>query len=317
MSSVASLLAIFVLAVVSATYLAVGIAGLKPFSDPIRADIVLPDSANLAVHSPVLLFGVKMGEVESIDTTRDGVRVRFALDEGSRIPMSSTVIVESLSALSEAYIEFRADSLAGPYIHQGQTIRGSSVRTAKSIPEVAATMTSLLRQFDPKTFSSLVTTFSKALTGTDAVIPQLAHASDLLAATLIAREPQLRALMVSAQKPGAEVGEAGRQLEAAGPEFVRFGVEVQKVVQGLADLLHARQPLSVYREGNGLVPFLNKVSGFIDTIGPDLQTLYPVLGPLIQAAGDAVAPLDISALITQALNSVSPDGKIRLTIAVK
>lgn len=315
--SIVSLLSIALLAVVGSSYLTFGVAKLRPFDDRAKASLILGDAANLVPRSPVLLFGVKMGEVRAVETMREGVRVRFQLDEGVRIPVNSTATIESLSTLSEAYIDFQADSLAGPYITAGQTVSGTRVRSAQSVPEVARSVTTLLRQLDPKAFSSLVGTFSEALSGTETLVPQLSKAADLLAATLMARQPQLRELMINAQAPGAGIGRAGEQLAAAGPEWDRFGVEVTKVVSSIGDLLHARQPLSVYREGNGLVPYLGKLERFVDKIGPDMQKLYPVLGPLIRMAGEAVEPLDISALISQALKSVSPDGRVRLTISVK
>ncbi|MGX1777432.1 MlaD family protein [Nocardia brasiliensis] len=309
-----SLASIALVAVVGSVYLVFGVADVDPFENRISATMVIPDAANLVPRSPILLSGIKAGQVTSVRNTADGVEIRFSLDQGRHLPADSTVVIESLSALGEPYVDFRSSTGAPPYVVDGQRIRAQVVHTPRSIPDVARTVTSLLRQLDPQALAGLVATFSQALTGTDVVIPNLTRAADLLAATLLARIPNLRELLTNLQVPGPDVARAGADMADGGPQFDQFGVKVQGVVDSLQQLLNARPVPEAYATGTGLLPFLSKVNDYLERIGPDAQRLYPVLGPLLDHAGGSVHGLDLSALIAQAVNSVSPDGVVRLQL---
>lgn len=316
-ASVASLAAITLVALLGSIYLVFGVAKVDWFEHRIGATMVIPDAANLVPRSPILLSGVRVGQVTAVQNTADGVEVRFSIDPGRHIPADSTVVIETLSALGEPYVDFRSTSGKPPYLVDGQRIRTQMVRTPRSIPEVARTVTALLQQLDPQALAGLVETFSQALTGTDAVIPDLTHAANLLASTLIARVPKIRELLTNAQVPGPDIAQAGAEMADGGPQLDRFGVKVQQVVDSLQQLLNARPVPDAYTTGNGLLPFLSTVNDYINRIGPDAQRLYPVLGPLIDHAGGSLQGVDLSALIAQALDSVGGDGVVRLQITGK
>ncbi|MDJ0392674.1 MlaD family protein [Rhodococcus sp. G-MC3] len=308
--------AIFVLAVVSAAYLLFGIARVDWFADHYNVTMVIPDSANLVPGSPILLSGIRTGQVTSVQNVVGGVRVQFQIDSATMIPADSPVVIETLSALSEPYIDFQPKSGAGPYIHDGQLIQTQFVRNPKSLPEVATNVIDILQQIDPNATSSIIDTFSASMAGTAPVLPQLTHASDLLAATILSREPKIRALLTNAQVPGPDVAKAGAQMAAAGPIWDQFGVKVADVISAVQRLLNARPVPAAYTEGNGLAQFIPRLSDYIARVGPDLQQLYPIMGPLLTRAGNSLVGVDLSDLIGQAVNMVSPDGEIRLEINV-
>ncbi|MFE9577049.1 MlaD family protein [Nocardia sp. NPDC006044] len=313
-ASVLSLASIALVAVVGSVYLVFGVAKVDWFEHRISATMIIPDAANLVPRSPILLSGVEVGQVTSVHNTVDGVEIRFSIESDRRLPADSTVVIETLSALGEPYVDFRPSTGKPPYVVDGQRIRTQVVRTPRSIPDVARTVTSLMQQLDPQALAGLVATFSQALTGTDVVIPDLTRAADLLASTLIARLPNVRELLTNLQVPGPDVAQAGADMAAGGPQLDQFGIKVQGVVDSLQQLLNARQVPDAYSTGTGLLPFLSKVDDYLNRIGPGAQRLYPVLGPLIEHAGGSVRGLDLSALIAQAVNSVSPDGVVRLQI---
>ncbi|NMN95524.1 MlaD family protein [Antrihabitans stalactiti] len=317
LSSILSLGSILAVAVVAVAYLLFGVARVDWSERPTSAIMLIPDSANLVPRSPILLSGIRVGQVTKVTNTVDGVEVRFDIDEGRRIPVDSTVVIEALSALSEPYVEFRPNTGDGPYIGDGQLVNSHSVATPRSMPEVARTVTTLLQQLDPTAIASIIDTFGTALEGTDAVLPQLTHASDLLAATLLSRAPQIRALLDNAQVPGPDVAIAGADMAESGPVFAEFGDKVKEVVDSIQVLLDARPVPEAYTTGTGLIPFLHDVDAYLERVGPDLVALYPIIGPLLTKAGNVTQGIDLSALISQALASVSPTGAMQLEINVK
>ncbi|WP_280408516.1 MlaD family protein, partial [Nocardia brasiliensis] len=235
-ASVLSLASIALVAVVGSVYLVFGVADVDPFENRISATMVIPDAANLVPRSPILLSGIKAGQVTSVRNTADGVEVRFSLDPGRHLPTDSTVVIESLSALGEPYADFRSSTGAPPYVVDGQRIRAQAVRTPRSIPDVARTVTSLLRQLDPQALAGLVATFSQGLAGTDVVIPDLTRAADLLASTLLARNPNLRELLTNLQVPRPPRARAGGPIAPGGAPIENLRRNVEGEVESRTQL---------------------------------------------------------------------------------
>lgn len=316
LTSVLSLASILLVAIAASAYLLFGIARVDWFEKPTTARMLIPNSATLVPRSPVLLSGIRVGEVTSVSNTAEGVEVRFDIDEGRRIPADSTVLIEALSALSEPYIEFRPHTTDGPYIQDGQLVHSLTIATPRSMPEVARSVTALLRQLDPNAVASIIETFTQALDGTESVVPQLTHASDLLAETLLQRAPKIRAILENAQVPGPDVAVAGADMAESGPQLDAFGGKVKGVVDSIQVLLNARPVPEAYTTGTGLIPFLHELDDYLERAGPDLKKLYPTIGPLLAKGGDTFQGIDLSALIAQALASVSPNGAVELQVTV-
>ncbi|WP_249358568.1 MlaD family protein [Nocardia cyriacigeorgica] len=302
---------------IGTAYLTFGVARVNWFQKYITASMGLTDAANLVPRSPILLSGLRVGEVTEVKNSANGVRVDFRVRSEYQIPVASTVTIEYLSALGEPYLEFQPQRAGAPYLEDGQQVSADSIQMPISIPEMADTVTRMLEQFDPQAINSLVTTFSQSMQGTEAVMPDLIRASNLLAATLFSRAPQITTLLQNAQVPGPDVAKAGAQLAEAGPKWGEFGVKVRDVVKSLETLMEARPVPEAYTTGTGVLQFLPKLTDYVRTIGPDLAGYYPVLGPLLTQASGALPGIDLSALIAQALQSVKPDGGIRLQIQVK
>ncbi|WP_460725026.1 MlaD family protein [Nocardia heshunensis] len=317
MSSVLSLSAIAAIFVVGTAYLTFGIARVGWFQQYTTASLEMSDAFNLVPRSPILLSGLRVGEVTEVQNSAGGVHVNFRVRSEYRIPVDSIVTIEYLSALGEPYLEFQPQRAGAPYLKNGAHVDSTSIRQPVSIPEMAGTVTRLLEQFDPQSLGSLVTTFSQSMSGTEAVMPDLIRASNLLAATLLSRAPQLDTLLQNMQVPGPDVAKAGADMAAAGPKWGEFGVKVQELVKSLEVVMNARPVPDAYTTGDGILVVLPKITDYLRTIGPDLGAAYPVVAPLLTQAVNSLPGIDLSALIAQALQSVKPDGGIRLQIQVK
>ena len=84
----------------------------------------LPRSSGLFVGSEVTYRGLKVGKVDAMHVTDDGVRLDLALKEGTRIPLDSPMYVHNLSAVGEQYLDFEPLRDEGPYAEDGDTIEG-------------------------------------------------------------------------------------------------------------------------------------------------------------------------------------------------
>ncbi|MGV9680182.1 MlaD family protein [Nocardia sp. NPDC003482] len=316
LGSLVSLGGIAAITVLGASYLTFGVVKVDPFADYDHATMVLTNSGGLAENSPVLLTGVEVGRVSSVRNTGGGVEVGLRLAADRHVPTDSTVVIEHLSALGEPYVEFRPNSVGGPYIRDGQRVQTANVRMPLSIPDVARLATTTLNQLDPQVVGSLVNTLERALADTDGSIPNLARAGDLLAASIMSRTPQIAGLLNSFQATATDMDWAGPATLAAAPEWIEFTRSLNALV-GTVGTMVDRQPVERYTTGNGLVPVLTKVIETLRRLEPDLQSLAPALRPLVEATTATAPRIDISDLISQALGDVDADGAVRVRVAVK
>jgi phospholipid/cholesterol/gamma-HCH transport system substrate-binding protein len=85
----------------------------------------LPSSGGLFEGSEVSYRGVKIGKVKEMNTSRDGVELVLALEEGTRLPADSPMYVHNLSAVGEQYLDFEPADDEGPYVEDGARLEGS------------------------------------------------------------------------------------------------------------------------------------------------------------------------------------------------
>lgn len=128
----ARIAAFLVLSAVGIVYVAGNYLGLvdRVLGRGITVHATLPSSGGLYVGSEVDYRGVKIGRVSSMEATEDGVHMDLALQDGTRLPLDSTMYVHNLSAVGEQYLDFEPPDAEGPYAEDGDTLHG----TQKSLP---------------------------------------------------------------------------------------------------------------------------------------------------------------------------------------
>ncbi|WP_405494122.1 MlaD family protein [Nocardia sp. NBC_00511] len=312
----ASLSAIAAVLVLGIVYMSIGVLHLDPRRSYLTAELRLSDSGGLGRNAPVLLSGIQVGRTESVSKQASGVLVRLRIDNRYRIPVSSEVRIEQLSALGEPYVEFAPSSGAGPYLTDGQVVATDRVRMPMTITALSARLVELMKQLHPEAISSLVGTFDQALAGTDDAMATLQRSTTLLAAALLSRTGSIRQLFADVQALGGNIDWLGPSMADAGPKFGEFGVVLNQIVANGSQLVEAR-PVADYFTGDGLVPFLKQLTDLLDKIGPGIAPLGPALEPMVAAAVRRAPALDISALIDQALQSIGSDGALHFRIGVK
>ncbi|MEU6559343.1 MlaD family protein [Nocardia nova] len=315
----ASMVAIVTVFVVGSAYLIFDVVKVDWFTHYTDITMVAPDSGGLLERSPVLLSGIRVGEVDSVGTHGRRAEIKFRVDSRYHLPAAGPVRIESLSGLGEPYLEFTPsrEDFAGPAMRNGQIVAADRVQAPVSIPEFAATVTKLLNQLDPHTLESIIDTFSRGLEGTEAVVPNLARSTDLLAATLLSRTTVLRDMLTNVQAITPDLGQAGTELDQAVPAWQQFGPNVDKLAGVVGAWAKNGNIGQDYTTGLGLVPFMDHLMDYLHKSGPDIAELSPAITPLIADATSMVGRLDLSSLIAQALNATDNDGALHLEVGVR
>ena len=143
--SAAALLLTFL---VATAYLLVGALRVNPVAKTYQVTIELPESAGLLPNQDVTLRGVPIGRVERLDITPTGVNAIVNVKSTVPIPQSSDVSVSGLSAAGEQYINFVADSNAGPYLSDGSVIGQGRATVPVSLATLLADADGALAQVD-------------------------------------------------------------------------------------------------------------------------------------------------------------------------
>jgi phospholipid/cholesterol/gamma-HCH transport system substrate-binding protein len=103
----------------------------------------LPASGGLFEGSEVSYRGVKIGKVKEMNTSREGVELVLALEEGTKLPSDAPMYVHNLSAVGEQYLDFEPADDEGPYVENGDRLAGD----ADSLPTDEADLLVELNDF--------------------------------------------------------------------------------------------------------------------------------------------------------------------------
>ncbi|WP_280297212.1 MlaD family protein [Nocardia abscessus] len=314
--SLFSLASIGLVLILGLTYMTANVLDIDPRRRYIDVELRLDNSGGLGADAPVLLKGTRVGHVDAVRKHAREVRVGLRIDSRYRIPVSSLVRIEQLSALGEPYVEFDPADDRGPYFENGRSVSADRTRAPATITTLSVRMVDLLEGIDPETIAQLVDTFQRALTGTDAAMQTLRRSAALLAATILSRKDSIRQLLADIQAMGTDIAWLGPSLAEAGPQFGRFGEALSTVIQSASEFIEAR-PTSDYFTGDGMVPFLDNLTALVEELGPDVARSVPALLPALTDAVAHAPAIDISDLIRQALLSVSDDGALQFRIAIR
>jgi len=121
------LIAFIVLSAVGILYASANYLGLvdKLLGRDYSVTADLAGTGGLYEGSLVTYRGVEVGKVSSMTPRADGVEVHMTLKDGSRIPKASPIYVHNGSAVGEQYLDFEPLSNAGPFLTEGDVVKGN------------------------------------------------------------------------------------------------------------------------------------------------------------------------------------------------
>lgn len=311
---IANIVTFVVVLAVGVSALVFGYMGVRPGTQYTTITLQLPRSAQLVTGSSVLLRGTRIGEVERVDGSTRGVSVRLKYPDTNRVPVDSEVSIEQLTALGEPYVEFAPSGTDGPYFTDGAMIDPKRVSIPTSIPDIFRSLSEVSKIADVGPLADIVKTMWQATTGTDAAMPRLTQAGELLTSTLVSRMPQIRSMFEQTQVYSAD-------LEWMGPAITDFGPAFRSTIGVIRPAVD--KVLTLVTELGLPGPFNDVLHPFATRLQPYLTELIPkvaeILGPslpILKAVNGTVPPIDLSAFLTSALAMVGDDGTPRLSITV-
>ncbi|WP_197373336.1 MlaD family protein [Mycolicibacterium baixiangningiae] len=135
--------------VVALAYVFLGALQVNPFASSYRVTVELPASGGLLPNQNVTMRGVPIGRVDRLDITPAGINAVVSVDSTVAVPRSSSVRVSGLSPAGEQYLDFVADSDAGPYLSDGSVVAQRDTTVPVSFADLLANADGALAQVDP------------------------------------------------------------------------------------------------------------------------------------------------------------------------
>jgi phospholipid/cholesterol/gamma-HCH transport system substrate-binding protein len=280
--------------------------------DRTRLAMDVSDINNLEIGSNVLIRGVSAGKITAIDTTMSNATIHFWVDGSHPIPVDSTIRLENLSALGEAYIELEPRSSGGPVFADGQHIKTEAVSQTPSISQLGASVVRVMNQMDPGQLSGVIDEADRALPDPYVVLPNLQRAALLLHNTTADLNGKGRQALENVQSLLEHAG-------FVGPAIAKDNMGLQGAATNLQVLwnngsnipLRTSAPGSVYVFGK----LLYRIQKLLDDRAPDIRVLTEPLTANMNAIAASLSTIDTGQVLGNLLDAVPEDGVINLHVS--
>lgn len=300
-STVLSLVALLVLTFAGVAYLTVGVLDMDPRRTNNHVTVKMESSGGLMQTSQVTSRGMKIGTVQEISVTPDGLDVSIALDASKDVAVDSDVVVANLSAAGEQYLDIRPRHSGGPYLQDGDVIESARVTASATVSETLKLGDALAAQLDTSALTGLAVTASEAIDGRDSDIDTLVETFRFLAATLRDKRTQIENLYDNAQQVGRNGYGYGPVLTDAAPFVGQTGAGVTGLLESFNQYSYVAS--DVWDDPLG--PLAVRIDGYLTPLNPDLALIATLLKPYTAP----IKPLRVDAgSIVDILTTVFPRG---------
>lgn len=273
------LIAFAVLSAVGIVYVTASYLGLvdKVLGRGLTVHATLPESGGVYEGSEVTYRGVKVGRVEVVDPTRDGVKLDLALEEGTKIPEDSLIRVHNLSAVGEQYLDFEPPDADPPYARDGYTFHGDQASLPVDEGDLLIDLDQFVNSVDKKALQTVIHELGVMFNDTGTPLQRLIDSGTEFVSQASAHTDETIALL--------NYGRSVLATQQANGENIRsFARDLGLLTRTLAA---SDQDLrTVLEESPGAI---REIQGLLDDIGPTLPAL---LGNLVTVDQVVVTHID-------------------------
>ena len=169
------LIAFAILSAVGIVYITASYLGFidKVLGRGMTIHATLPTSGGLFEGSEVSYRGVKIGKVAAMNTSRDGVELELALEEGTKLPKDAPMYVHNLSAVGEQYLDFEPADDEGPYVKDGDRIEGSADSLPTDEADLLVSLNDFVKSVDEENLQVTVSELGQMFDDTGEPLQQL------------------------------------------------------------------------------------------------------------------------------------------------
>jgi phospholipid/cholesterol/gamma-HCH transport system substrate-binding protein len=126
------------------------------------------DSGGMYAGGMVAYRGVRVGEVDKLVLTRDGVDAYLDIDKSwdGKIPSDSLAVVGNRSAVGEQYVDLQPQTNDGPFLGDGSQIAVGDTRTPLPTQKLLGDLSTTVQSVNRRSLKTTVHELGKAFAGT-------------------------------------------------------------------------------------------------------------------------------------------------------
>jgi phospholipid/cholesterol/gamma-HCH transport system substrate-binding protein len=133
-----------------------------------------PDSGGIFAGGEVSYRGVRVGEVDKLELTDEGVDVYLDIDNDfDAIPADTLAVVGNRSAVGEQYVELQPKTNKRPYLADRSEIAESDTRTPIATDKLLTDIANTVSSVDNEALRTTVTELGEAFAGTGQDLQQI------------------------------------------------------------------------------------------------------------------------------------------------
>ena len=263
-------------------------------------NVILPASGGIYEGAEVTYRGVKIGKVAKMTVDRDGLRVRVTLQEEARVPASSKVRVDNLSAVGEQFISFEPTSSSGPMLREGSTIRGNAESLPVGEDVLLQNLSAFVSDLDSDDVNVLVKELGLMFKDNATPLRSMVDSGQAFIAEAQANQAETIALLRDAQTVLETQSDAADDIESAFEDLAKFTETVADADEDIETLLEDAGPAAkevelLVRTLRASLPsfltYMIRVSDVLDARLPAMEQLF-VTFPRLIAAGPSALVFD-------------------------
>jgi phospholipid/cholesterol/gamma-HCH transport system substrate-binding protein len=267
-----------------------------------RVAVELPETGGLFEDSEVTYRGVRVGRVESLELTGDGVRATLRLSQSPPIPGTGLrAAVANRSGVGEQYLDLRPSGTARPYLVDGDVIDRRDVTLPVTTAALLGDTERLLASVDPRDLETVVTELERALAPSGPHLRRLIDSGDRLLAGAEQVLPETVTLIDQGERVLDTQLAEGAHLRSFAEDLASLTGSLREGAPDLAATI------------DGAAPAARSAGRLVDGVAPHLRPLLTHLvvgGQTLSARTAALRQLLIGypAGVASAFTVVQPDG---------
>jgi phospholipid/cholesterol/gamma-HCH transport system substrate-binding protein len=126
------------------------------------------DSGGMYAGGMVSYRGVRVGQVDKLVLTKNGVDAYLDIDKGwdGKIPADTLAVVGNRSAVGEQYVDIQPQTNSGPFLHDGSQIAMADTRTPIPTDKLLTDISRTTESVNRKSLRTTVHSLGQAFAGT-------------------------------------------------------------------------------------------------------------------------------------------------------
>jgi phospholipid/cholesterol/gamma-HCH transport system substrate-binding protein len=149
------------------------------FDDAYTVVAHFPESGGIFTGGEVTYRGVRVGQVERMELTDEGVDVHLSIEKDfDSIPADTLAVVGNRSAVGEQYVELQPQADSEPFLGDDSEIPVENTRTPIKTQTLLTNLSNTVESVDKEALQTTVTELGKAFSGTGEDLGRMIDSGD-------------------------------------------------------------------------------------------------------------------------------------------